>query len=64
MAWLVEFQRDFKEDFDRLSDPVQDEILALAEKMRVIGSNMKRPASDTLAGSAFKNMRELRFQRG
>ncbi len=37
MAWLVEFQRDFKEDFDRLSDPVQDEILALAEKMRVIG---------------------------
>jgi hypothetical protein len=30
--------------------------------MRVIGPAMKRPASDTLEGSRFSNMKELRFE--
>ena len=41
---------------------MQDEIAALVEKMRVIGPRMKRPASDTLSGSRYSNMKELRFE--
>ena len=48
-------------EFLALAEAVQDEIAALVEKMRVIGPTMKRPASDTLDGSHFSNMKELRF---
>jgi hypothetical protein len=61
MEWRVEFHVEFLPEFDRLSESVQDEIAALVEKMKVVGPVMKRPASDTLAGSAYANMKELRF---
>src|SRR5712691_5569529 len=61
MAWKVEFHRDFLPEFLALKEPVQDEIAALAEKMKVLGPMMKRPAADTLDGSRFSNMKELRF---
>jgi len=61
MAWKVEFHRDFLPEFLALKEPVQDEIAALAEKMKVLGPMMKRPATDTLDGSRFSNMKELRF---
>ncbi|HYS49681.1 MAG TPA: type II toxin-antitoxin system RelE/ParE family toxin [Xanthobacteraceae bacterium] len=48
-------------EFLALKEPVQDEIAALAEKMKVLGPMMKRPATDTLDGSRFSNMKELRF---
>ena len=53
---------NFVSEFHALSENVQDEIAALVEKMQVIGPLMKRPASDTLAGSRFPNMKELRFE--
>ncbi len=62
MDWRVEFHRDFVPEFRALAEPVQDEIAALVEKMRVMGPTMKRPASDTLDGSRFSNMKELRFE--
>jgi hypothetical protein len=62
MNWRVEFHRDFVPEFRALAETVQDEIAALVEKMRVIGPMMKRPASDTLDGSRFSNMKELRFE--
>ncbi len=62
MNWRVEFHRDFVPEFRGLSESVQDEIAALVEKMRVFGPMMKRPASDTLDGSRFSNMKELRFE--
>jgi hypothetical protein len=46
--------------FLALAETVQDEIAALVEKMRVVGPMMTRPASDTLDGSHFSNMKELR----
>lgn len=61
MAWRVEFHAEFLSEFTRLAPAVQDEIAALAETMKVIGPLMKRPASDRLAGSAYANMKELRF---
>jgi hypothetical protein len=64
MNWRVEFHRDFVPEFQALTEAVQDEIAALIEKLRVIGPLMKRPASDTLDGSRFSNMKELRFEAG
>jgi hypothetical protein len=61
MTWRVEFHRDFVPEFQALSEGVQDEIAALVEKMQVIGPTMKRPLCDTLDGSRFANMKELRF---
>jgi hypothetical protein len=62
MEWRVEFHVGFLPEFNRLSETVQDEIAALVEKMKVVGPVMKRPAADTLAGSAYANMKELRFE--
>jgi hypothetical protein len=62
MNWRVEFHRDFVPEFRALAEIAQDEIAALVEKMRAIGPMMKRPASDTLDGSRFSNMKELRFE--
>lgn len=62
MSWRIEFHRDFVREFRALAEPVQDEIAALVEKMRIIGPMMKRPSSDTLEGSRFANMKELRFE--
>ncbi len=62
MDWRVEFHRDFVPEFRDLAELVQDEIAALVEKMQVMGPTMKRPASDTLDGSRFSNMKELRFE--
>ena len=62
MDWRVEFHRDFVPEFRALAEPVQDEIAAVVEKMQVMGPTLKRPASDTLDGSRFSNMKELRGQ--
>jgi hypothetical protein len=62
MTWRVAFHRDFVPEFRAFADSVQDEIAALVEKMQLIGPMMKRPASDTLEGSRFSNMKELRFE--
>lgn len=62
MTWEVEFHRDFVPEFFALPESIQDEIAALAEKMRMIGPMMRRPATDTLGGSRFSNMKELRFE--
>lgn len=45
----------------QLSEPDQDEIAALIGVLKVVGPHMKRPGSDTLAGSRHANMKELRF---
>jgi hypothetical protein len=62
MKWRVEFHRDFVPEFRALNENVQNEIAALAEKMQLFGPAMKRPASDTLKGSRFSNMKDLRFE--
>ena len=61
MEWRVEFHPDFAAEFKRLSEPVQDELAALAEVLKVAGPHLKRPRSDTLNGSKHANMKELRF---
>jgi hypothetical protein len=62
MVWRVEYHPTFLSEFAKLSEPVQDEIAALAEALKQVGPHMKRPRSDTLNGSKHANMKELRFE--
>lgn len=61
MAWVVEFHVNFKTEFDKLADEVQDELLAMAKLLEQFGSQLGRPRVDTLKGSKHPNMKELRF---
>jgi hypothetical protein len=61
MAWVVEFHDDFVSEFDALPQAVQTELTAKATLLEEFGSMLKRPHADTLNGSQFSNMKELRF---
>jgi hypothetical protein len=61
VAWTVVFHDDFDEDFRALDPALQDELLAHARLVQDYGPNLGRPAVDTLKGSTYANMKELRF---
>lgn len=62
MSWMVANHDDFDPEFDALPRPVQDELLAVAALLETYGPALGRPHADTLAGSKFANMKELRFR--
>ena len=59
--WAVEFHEEFFLEFQDWSEPVQDALLSQSGKLKVFGPSLGRPTVDTLKGSAFGNMKELRF---
>ena len=61
MPWPVLFHVSFAEEFQGFSQSVQDEIAAIAGLLTAVGPTLKRPHADTLKGSRFANMKELRF---
>ena len=61
MAWTVAFHREFAVEHDALSEPVQEELSAMIMALEHFGPELKRPRSDTLNGSKYANMKELRF---
>jgi hypothetical protein len=61
MEWKVAFGDEFDKEFEELSEPVQDELLASAKLLAAYGPALSRPHADTLNGSSFANMKELRF---
>jgi hypothetical protein len=61
MTWTVAFAPEFETEFDGLAVAVQDELLAQAMVIEKFGPSAKRPRVDTLKGSKFANMKELRF---
>ncbi len=61
MVWAVEFHDDFVPEFDALPQAVQTELSAKAALLEQFGPMLKRPHADTLNGSQFANMKELRF---
>jgi hypothetical protein len=62
MEWTVKFHEDFQAEFDALGEDVQDELFAEAKFVRLYGPETSRPHVDTLKGSNFANMKELRFE--
>ena len=61
MAWTIRFHEEFEEEYGNLSDAVQEELLAMAKLLGYFGPQLGRPHADTLNGSKFANMKELRF---
>jgi hypothetical protein len=62
MPWTVLFQADFEAEFRELPEPIQDELLARLGALGQFGPSLGRPSVDTLNGSSFPNMKELRFR--
>lgn len=62
MSWVVLFHREFELEFEQLSNEVQDELYAEASFLENFGPETGRPHVDTLKGSDFANMKELRFE--
>ena len=61
MKWEVELADEFDSEFDALDEEVQDELLAQAKLLEQFGPSLGRPRVDTLNGSKYRNMKELRF---
>lgn len=61
MNWTVAFEDEFEVEFQEMPDDLQDELLAHALLLRDYGPNLGRPTVDTLNGSKYPNMKELRF---
>jgi len=55
------FCDEFDAEFQAMAEGLQDELLAHALLLREFGPNLGRPTVDTLKGSKFLNMKELRF---
>lgn len=60
--WIVKFYDKFEQEFDVLDTEVQDELLAQAVFLEKFGPQLGRPHVDTLKGSEYSNMKELRFK--
>lgn len=61
MKWTVTNHDDFDAEFDALPEAVQDALLAVALVLADMGPVLGRPHVDTLEGSRYPNMKELRF---
>jgi hypothetical protein len=61
MAWTVRLPVEFVIELRELPEPVQTELLAHARLLAQFGPQLSRPRVDTLNGSRYSNMKELRF---
>jgi len=62
MDWSVSFHDAFGLEFEEFKDDLQDELLAHLNVLKQFGPTLGRPLVDTLKGSKFTNMKELRFK--
>lgn len=58
--WPTATTDEFDSWFASLGDEEQVEIAAKVELLKLLGPQLKRPHADTLNGSRFPNMKELR----
>ncbi len=59
--WTVQHSDEFSPEYVRYSEEIQDEILAISEILEERGPHVGRPRVDTLKGSKYPNMKEMRF---
>ncbi len=64
MEWQAKLGVEFAPEFDDFDETVQDQILTLMGMLRQFGPNLGRPYVDTLKGSRYTNLKELRFSAG
>jgi hypothetical protein len=61
MAWSVANHEAFDPEFRALPDAVRLALLAHMSLLATFGPALGRPHVDTLVGSKYRNMKELRF---
>jgi hypothetical protein len=61
MTWIVETCDELEAEWTDLQEAVRDEILAHSRLLEQFGPQLGRPRVDTLNGSKYANMKELRF---
>jgi len=61
MAWAVEYHDEYWAELQAEPETVQDAVFAAAELLKHSGPLLGRPYADTLKGSAYPNMKELRM---
>ena len=61
MSWKVLFHEEFKSEFYELPEEAQNKLIAHARLLEQYGSTLSRPYVDTLKGSKYSKMKELRF---
>ena len=61
MRWQVAFHDEFVPEFRNLPSRVQDEVYAIGCLLEQFGPQLGRPRADTLNGSRYANMKEMRF---
>ncbi len=62
MSWSAYFHPKFEAEVNELSDAVQDGLAAALAPLRKFGPSLGRSEVDTLNGSKYANMKELRFR--
>ncbi len=60
----VIFHDEFFAEYQSWSEIIQDAILSSLGKLRIFGPSLGRPSVDTLKGSDYPNMKELRVDAG
>lgn len=61
MKWTVIFDKAFESEYAQFSEEVQTAIATKSGLLEVFGPQLGRPHVNTLKGSKFMNMKELRF---
>jgi len=61
MPWSVLFCEEFDEEFRAMPKELRKAITANTIPLEEFGPSLGRPRVDTLNGSAYQNMKELRF---
>ncbi len=62
MTWEVEVSDEFREWYDSLSEDEWESVNAAVDVLAAYGPDLGRPYVDSLRGSRFPNMKELRVQ--
>ncbi|WP_024554085.1 type II toxin-antitoxin system RelE/ParE family toxin [Franconibacter helveticus 513] len=61
MTWTVLFSPDFMHWYQQQHPELQDKVIAELAKLERYGPLLGRPWADQVKGSAYINMKELRF---
>jgi hypothetical protein len=62
MGWEILITKQFEQWFDAQETDLQEKMLAALSHLRFWGPGLPRPYADTVKGSRFTNMKELRVQ--
>lgn len=62
MEWEVEFHPAFEVEVQTFERDVRVALIAVARLLSDFGPQLGRPHADTLKGSKYPNMKELRFE--